>query len=93
MAGHRSRVCSRSTRSLVSRGAENELLPACRFNGLAVIPWSPLGGGILTGKYTEEAAAPPGSRAAQASPLAEQLRSRLDERVSRILGGVRAGCR
>src|SRR5438067_2469316 len=38
--------------SLVSRGIEMELLPACRRLGLGVIAWSPLGRGFLSGKYT-----------------------------------------
>lgn len=37
--------------SLVERTAEHELLPMARAMGLGVLPWSPLGGGILTGKY------------------------------------------
>jgi aryl-alcohol dehydrogenase-like predicted oxidoreductase len=37
--------------SLVARDVERELLPMARAFELAVIPWSPLGGGILSGKY------------------------------------------
>jgi len=38
--------------SLMERTVEGELLPAARELGLGVTPWSPLGGGVLTGKYT-----------------------------------------
>jgi aryl-alcohol dehydrogenase-like predicted oxidoreductase len=38
--------------SLVERTVEHELLPMAQALGLGVLPWSPLGGGILTGKYT-----------------------------------------
>ncbi|NIJ75341.1 aryl-alcohol dehydrogenase-like predicted oxidoreductase [Xanthomonas campestris] len=38
--------------SLVERSVEHELLPMARELGLGVLPWSPLGGGILTGKYS-----------------------------------------
>lgn len=38
--------------SLVERTVEHELLPAAAALGLGVIPWSPLGGGVLTGKYS-----------------------------------------
>jgi len=38
--------------SLVERTVEHELLPMAEAMGLGVLPWSPLGGGILTGKYT-----------------------------------------
>jgi aryl-alcohol dehydrogenase-like predicted oxidoreductase len=37
--------------SLLERSIEREILPLCRETGLGVTPWSPLGGGILTGKY------------------------------------------
>lgn len=38
--------------SLVERTVEYELMPMARELGLGVLPWSPLGGGILTGKYS-----------------------------------------
>ena len=37
--------------SLLCREIEQETLPLCADNGVAVLPWSPLGGGMLTGKY------------------------------------------
>ncbi len=37
--------------SLVDRGIEREAVPACLELGVGVFPWSPLGGGVLTGKY------------------------------------------
>lgn len=40
--------------SLVERSVEHELMPMAQAMGLGVLPWSPLGGGILTGKYTRE---------------------------------------
>jgi aryl-alcohol dehydrogenase-like predicted oxidoreductase len=41
--------------SLVERTVERELLPMAREFDMAVIPWSPLGGGVLTGKYNKSA--------------------------------------
>ena len=38
--------------SLIERSVEHELMPMARALGLGVMPWSPLGGGILTGKYS-----------------------------------------
>lgn len=43
--------------SLVKRQAEVEILPACADQGIAVVPYSPLGGGLLTGKYSTDEAA------------------------------------
>jgi aryl-alcohol dehydrogenase-like predicted oxidoreductase len=51
--------------SLLARAAEPEPLVVARQEGLAVLAWSPLAGGWLTGKYTRDMAAPPaGTRAA-----------------------------
>ena len=41
--------------SLVERTPERDLLPMARVFDLAVTPWSPLGGGVLTGKYLKKA--------------------------------------
>ncbi|MFQ6546459.1 aldo/keto reductase [Aestuariibius sp. 2305UL40-4] len=41
--------------NLLERGIELEVLPCCLDNGLSLTPWSPLGGGWLTGKYTAKA--------------------------------------
>ncbi len=48
--------------NLLDRRVERELLPYCRTYGVAVIPWSPLAGGKLTGKYQRGRPAPEGSR-------------------------------
>ncbi|HEX6385180.1 MAG TPA: aldo/keto reductase [Anaerolineae bacterium] len=49
--------------NLLDRAIEWELLPVCLNEGLGVIPWSPLRGGWLSGKYRRGMAAPPaGSR-------------------------------
>jgi aryl-alcohol dehydrogenase-like predicted oxidoreductase len=37
--------------NLLGRELEWEIVPACAANGLGILPWSPLGGGWLTGKY------------------------------------------
>lgn len=64
--------------SLTCRETERELLPLCREEGLAVLPWSPLGGGLLTGKYRRGEEPPQGSRAADATPAASTMRNRLE---------------
>jgi aryl-alcohol dehydrogenase-like predicted oxidoreductase len=48
--------------SLLDRGVEREVVPAALELGVGVFPWSPLGGGVLTGKY--RAGVPADSRAA-----------------------------
>lgn len=48
--------------SLQSRDAEYEIIPACVDQGLGVLVWSPLAGGLLTGKYRRGQEPPAGSR-------------------------------
>lgn len=49
--------------NLLDRRIENELIPLCQAHDLAVLPWSPVAGGILTGRYSMDDKAPQGSRA------------------------------
>ncbi|NUR76191.1 MAG: aldo/keto reductase [Thermoleophilia bacterium] len=44
-------VCEQPPYSILVRGVETEVLPTCRRYGMGVIPWSPLGGGWLSGRY------------------------------------------
>ena len=71
--------------SLLNRRPEAEVLPAAVAMGLGVLAWSPLGRGVLTGKYRH--GTPADSRAA--SPhFAEFVRAYLDERSSRVVEAV-----
>jgi aryl-alcohol dehydrogenase-like predicted oxidoreductase len=73
--------------SLVTRDIERELLPLCRSQGLAVLPWSPLAGGILTGKYRKDEELPAGTRGGDADePIT--FTYRLDERAWRVVDAV-----
>jgi aryl-alcohol dehydrogenase-like predicted oxidoreductase len=49
--------------SLLVRGVEADVLPVCRENGIGVIPWSPLAGGWLSGRYRKGQDVPESSRA------------------------------
>ncbi|MFS8479317.1 MAG: aldo/keto reductase [Micromonosporaceae bacterium] len=78
-------VCAQLEYSLLERGIEREALPACQALGLAVLPWSPLGRGVLTGKYRH--GRPADSRAA--SPHFELfVTPYLDPRCSAIVEAV-----
>jgi aryl-alcohol dehydrogenase-like predicted oxidoreductase len=46
--------CLQPQYSLIEREIEHESVPLCLSEGVGIIPWSPLGGGFLTGKYTRE---------------------------------------
>lgn len=52
--------------SLLCREPEWELMPVCRNEGLGVLPWSPLKGGWLTGKYDRSSSPPSEGRVAWA---------------------------
>jgi aryl-alcohol dehydrogenase-like predicted oxidoreductase len=61
-------VCLQPLYNLLDRAAEWELLSVCRNEGLGVIPWSPLRGGWLSGKYRRGMDGPlPGTRIEEAS--------------------------
>jgi len=73
--------------SLLARTVESEVLPAAANAGLGVLAWSPLGRGVLTGKY--RAGTPADSRAASPN-RASFVQPYLDERCARITGAVAA---
>jgi aryl-alcohol dehydrogenase-like predicted oxidoreductase len=56
-------VCEQPPYSILVRGVENDVLPTCRRHGMGVIPWSPLAGGWLTGRYRKGQALPETHRA------------------------------
>jgi aryl-alcohol dehydrogenase-like predicted oxidoreductase len=64
--------------NLLDRRVERELIPMCQTFGIAVIPWSPLGGGLLTGKYARGEEPPEGSRYANVRPNSPQARRLTD---------------
>lgn len=71
--------------SLLERGVEREVVPAARSLGTSLIAWSPLGRGVLTGKYRH--GTPSDSRAA--SPhLGEFVRRYLNPDSTRIVEAV-----
>ncbi len=71
--------------SLLNRAAEAEVVPAALAMGLGILPWSPLGRGVLTGKY--RGGTPADSRAA--SPHFSTFVARyLDEASQRVVEAV-----
>jgi aryl-alcohol dehydrogenase-like predicted oxidoreductase len=82
-------VCLQPQYSLVERNIEREILPVCREEGLGVIPWSPLGGGFLSGKYRRGEEPVQGSRIAEAvESMEEHWDRRATERNWRTLDVV-----
>jgi aryl-alcohol dehydrogenase-like predicted oxidoreductase len=71
--------------SLLQRGVEREVLPAAAAYGLGLLPWSPLGRGVLTGKYRH--GTPADSRGGSAH-FAGFVAPYLDDESRRIVDAV-----
>ncbi|GII65990.1 oxidoreductase [Sphaerisporangium krabiense] len=78
-------VSVQSEYSLLARDAEREVLPAAEHVGAGVLAWSPLGRGVLTGKY--RVGIPADSRAATPH-FADFVQPYLDERCRRVVESV-----
>ncbi|MFI0355935.1 aldo/keto reductase [Actinomadura sp. 9N407] len=72
-------VCEQPQYSIFARSIEKAVLPACERHDMGVIPWSPLAGGWLTGKYRRGQEAPSGSRYADDSAMARRRGHALEE--------------
>jgi aryl-alcohol dehydrogenase-like predicted oxidoreductase len=72
--------------SLYARATEFELIPLCLAENIAVLPWSPLAGGFLTGKYKNGVRNPPaGTRIAEATDAEFYVTRFENDRSSRII--------
>ncbi|ANA81121.1 aldo/keto reductase [Paenibacillus vortex V453] len=63
LKGYARYVSTQTSYSLADRTPELELVPLCLDQGVGIIPYFPLAGGILTGKYSQGSSTPSGSRA------------------------------
>ena len=72
--------------SIADRRIERELLPMARTYGYGIIPWSPLAGGLLTGKYGRGKEAPEGARYADSSRpnVAKRVTERLYDALEEL---------
>jgi aryl-alcohol dehydrogenase-like predicted oxidoreductase len=78
-------VSVQSEYSLLERGIERELAPAAAHHGVGLLPWAPLGRGVLTGKY--RSGTPADSRGASPT-YAGYVEQHRTERASRIVQAV-----
>ncbi|HZT45644.1 MAG TPA: aldo/keto reductase [Gaiellaceae bacterium] len=92
-------VAAQNHYSLVERGVEDEILPACERLGIGMLPYFPLASGLLTGKYVRGEQATEGRLAGREIPeerwdRLERLRRFADERgvplLSLAIGGLAA---
>lgn len=66
-------ISSQNQYSLLSRDVEAELIPALRHHGLGLLPFFPLAGGFLSGKYRRNMPMPAGSRMTKTQNLASMF--------------------
>jgi aryl-alcohol dehydrogenase-like predicted oxidoreductase len=70
--------------NLLDRRIENELIPLAQKHGLGLLPWSPLAGGILAGRYDDPKAFPDGSRAARGEWFARRVNQKGIEVAAKV---------
>jgi aryl-alcohol dehydrogenase-like predicted oxidoreductase len=81
-------VSSQPQYSLLHREPEHDVIPLSQANGISQIVWSPLGQGVLTGKYRPGAELPEGSRATSermGRMMSDKLQENVLERVQRLV--------
>jgi aryl-alcohol dehydrogenase-like predicted oxidoreductase len=76
--------------SLVARDIETDILPACGRHGLGTLIYSPLGGGILTGKYSADHEPEAGTRFARASMWAQGMMRDRNFEIAEVVKQVAA---
>jgi len=74
--------------SLIVRSTEWELLPVCREEGIALLAWSPLAGGWLSGKYQRGRSAPPDSRVGRGDRWDDKAEQRESELTWRVIDAL-----
>jgi len=79
-------ICEQPPYNLLDRRIERELIPVAQQYGMAIIPWSPLGGGLLTGKYRRGEPLPEDGRFTLST--APMHRRRMNDRVFDVLEGM-----
>jgi aryl-alcohol dehydrogenase-like predicted oxidoreductase len=65
-------IASQEQYSLLARGLDRDMMPVLEAYGLGLLPFRPLADGLLTGKYTRDAAPPPGTRLATTARAAQR---------------------
>ena len=78
-------VVSQNHYHMLERGVENEILSFCHSQSVGLIPYFPLAGGFLTGKYPQGQPAPAGSRG-ETSPYVQQYMTPANYAILEQLG-------
>ncbi|HEX2228529.1 MAG TPA: aldo/keto reductase [Candidatus Binatia bacterium] len=82
-------VVLQSEYNMLKREVEREVLPYCRAHRVGFVPYYPLAGGFLTGKYEAGKPAPPGSRGESTRVVQELMRDVNYDKLSRLSAWVK----
>ena len=77
-------ISAQNEYSLLERRIEADLLPACQQFGVGILPYFPLAGGFLTGKYKRGQAAPTGSRGESSPYVKEYMTDANYDRIEQL---------
>lgn len=80
-------ICEQMPYNLLDRRVERGLIPMAQTYGVATIPWGPLAGGMLTGKYTRGEEPPPGTRFAEER---NQVSVRFHQGIFDVIDGLQS---
>ena len=80
-------ICEQMPYNLLDRRVERGLIPMAQTYGVATIPWGPLAGGMLTGKYTRGEDPPPGTRFAEER---NQVSARFHQGIFDVIDGLQS---
>lgn len=70
--------------NVLERDVEREVLPCCEALGVGFVPYRPLAGGFLTGKYQRGEPAPPGSRGETSESVQRYMRDAYYDKIERL---------
>lgn len=71
--------------NVLERDVEREVLPCCEALGVGFVPYRPLAGGFLTGKYQRGEPAPPGSRGETSESVQRYMRDAYYDKIERLV--------
>lgn len=84
MMGWESFVTLQPHYHMLEREVERELIPYCRFTNIGILPYFPLAGGFLTGKYKRGQPAPSGSRGEKSTYVQKYLTDANFDRLDKL---------
>jgi aryl-alcohol dehydrogenase-like predicted oxidoreductase len=77
-------VVIQSEYNMLERGVEREVLPYCRAHNVGFVPYFPLAGGFLTGKYKRGQPPPPGSRGESSSSVQQYMTDAYYDKIEKL---------